>query len=144
MAFFCLIHGQWHDGSCWTPVVERLAARGHSAATPDLPFDDPRADYPARVRPALEALVGVDSPIVVVGHSIASAEAALVASERRPTLLVHLCPRFGTFPIPPDAPPVFRAGFPSRRAMRRTAERPDVLTDLLDRLAVEAIESESA
>ena len=112
MAFFCLIHGQWHDGSCWTPVVERLAARGHSAAAPDLPFDDPRADYPARVRPALEALVGVDSPIVVVGHSIASAEAALVASERRPTLLVHLCPRFGTFPTPPDAPPVFRPGFP--------------------------------
>lgn len=77
-----------------------------------MPFDDPHADYEQRARPALEALDGVDGPVVVVGHSIASAEAALVAAERRPALLVHVCPRFGTFPAPPDAPDVFRPGFP--------------------------------
>ncbi len=115
MASFCLIHGQWHDGSCWTPVVERLAAYGHSAVAPDMPFDDPRADYARRAQPALEALAGVEPPVVVVGHSIASAEAALVASECSPALLVHLCPRFGTFPAPPEAPPAFRTGFPFPR-----------------------------
>ena len=109
---FCLIHGQWHDGSCWEPVVERLRAAGHCAVAPDMPFDDPRADYEQRARPAFEALDGVDGPVVVVGHSIASAEAALVAHRRRPALLVHLCAWFGTFPAPADAPDVFRPGFP--------------------------------
>jgi pimeloyl-ACP methyl ester carboxylesterase len=77
-----------------------------------MPFDDPQADYEQRARPASEALDGVDGPVVVVGHSIASAEAALVAAARQTALLVHLCPRFGTFPVPPDAPDVFRPGFP--------------------------------
>jgi pimeloyl-ACP methyl ester carboxylesterase len=54
----------------------------------------------------------VDDPIVIVGHSAASAEAALVAATRRPALLVYLCPRLGSFATPPDAPDVFRAGFP--------------------------------
>src|SRR6478672_2642689 len=100
MITFCLIHGQWHDGSCWGSVLDRLRARGHNGVAPDMPFDDPQADYEQRARPALEALDGVDGPVVVVGHSIASAEAALVASARQTTLLVHLCPRFGTFPMP--------------------------------------------
>lgn len=77
-----------------------------------MPFDDPHADYERRARPASVALDGVDGPVVVVGHSIASAEAALVAAERRPALLVHVCPRFGTFAAPPDAPDVLRPGFP--------------------------------
>jgi pimeloyl-ACP methyl ester carboxylesterase len=109
---FCLIHGQWHDGSCWESVLDRLRARGHDGVAPDMPFDDPQADYEQRARPALEALDGVDGPVVVVGHSIASAEAALVAAARQTALLVHVCPRFGTFPIPPDAPDVFQPGFP--------------------------------
>ncbi len=111
VAVFCLIHGQWHDGSCWDELAVSLAGRGHDVLAPDLPFDDPRADYEARVLPVLEALDGVGDP-VVVGHSIASAEAALVASKRPPALLVHLCPRFGTFPVPSDAPDVFRKDFP--------------------------------
>ncbi len=86
--------------------------RGHAAVAPEMPFDDPHADYAERARPALEALDGVDGPIVVVGHSIASAEAALVAATRHAALLVHVCPRFGTFPTPSGAPDVFRAGFP--------------------------------
>jgi pimeloyl-ACP methyl ester carboxylesterase len=89
-----------------------LRARGHDAVTPDLPFDDPNADYEMRARPALEALRGVDDSIVIVGHSVGSAEAALVASKRRPALLVYLCPRFGSFPAAPAAPDVFRPGFP--------------------------------
>ena len=89
-----------------------MRARGHDAVTPDLPFEDPHADYEKRARPALEALRGVDDPIVIVGHSVGAAEAALVASKRRPALLVYLCPRFGSFPPASEAPSVFRPGFP--------------------------------
>src|SRR5437868_2809575 len=112
VATFCLIHGNWHDGSCWEPLVERLKVRGHDAVAPDLPFDDPQATYEDRARPASAALEAVEGPVVIVGHSVGSAEAALVAAERRPALLVYLCPRFGSFAAPPDAPPVFREGFP--------------------------------
>ena len=77
-----------------------------------MPFDDPHADYEERARPALQALYGVDDPVVVVGHSIGSAEAALVAAQRHPVLLVYVCPRLGSFATPPDAPDVFRTGFP--------------------------------
>lgn len=112
MATFCLIHGQWHDGSCWDAVVDALRERGHDAVAPDLPFDDPAASYADRARPALRAIEGAVDPIVVVGHSLGSAEAAIVAAEREPILLVHLCPRFGSFEPPPGAPEVFREGFP--------------------------------
>jgi pimeloyl-ACP methyl ester carboxylesterase len=112
VATFCLLHGQWHDGSCWEPLAGRLRARGHQAVAPDLPLDDPRTSYDDRARPALDALGGADDRIVVVGHSVSSGYAALVALRRPGSLLVHLCPRFGTFPVPPDAPAVFREGFP--------------------------------
>jgi pimeloyl-ACP methyl ester carboxylesterase len=112
MVTFCLLHGQWHDGSCWTQVADALRDRGHVVVAPDLPFDDPQASYAERARPAIEALGDAAGRVVVVGHSNASPEAALVAVESGAALLVHLCPRFGTFATPPDAPPVFRDGFP--------------------------------
>jgi len=127
VATFCLIHGQWHDGSCWEPLANLLRARGHEVVAPDLPFDDPGAGYADRVRPALLALEGVRDPVIVVGHSRGSADAALVAAERRPALLIYLCPRFGGFAAPPGAPDVFRAGFPfpSRDSDGRSVWTPD-------------------
>jgi pimeloyl-ACP methyl ester carboxylesterase len=112
VATFCLIHGNWHDGSCWDPLVERLRARGHEVSAPDLPIDDANATYEERARPAVAVLAGAGGPIVVVGHSAGSAEAALVAAKRAAALLVYLCPRFGSFSAPPHAPAVFRDGFP--------------------------------
>ena len=112
MVTYCLIHGNWHDGSSWTPLVERLTARGHRVLAPDLPFDDPNATYQQRAQPALDALDDVADPVVVVGHSVGSAEAALVASQRPVALLVYLCPRLGSFPVGDEAPAVFRKGFP--------------------------------
>ena len=72
-----------------------------------------------RARPALDALDGVSGQVVVVGHSTSSGYAALVAVEHPGSLLVHLCPRLGVFPVPEGAPPPFREGFPF------PAERPD-------------------
>jgi pimeloyl-ACP methyl ester carboxylesterase len=117
VATFCLIHGNWHDGSSWAPLILALRARGHEALAPDMPFDRPGLTYRDRARPALDALIDAEPPVVVVGHSVGSAEAGLVASERDVDLLVYLCPRLGEFPAPPEAPGMFRGGFPfpSRR-----------------------------
>src|SRR4030088_3521876 len=112
MATFCLLHGDWHDGSCWEPVVTRLRAHGHDAVASDLPFDDPQAGFEERAQPALEALSGVETPVVVVGHSVGSGYAPLVAISRPGSLLVHLCPRLGPFTAPGGAPRTFREDFP--------------------------------
>jgi pimeloyl-ACP methyl ester carboxylesterase len=114
---FCLIHGAWHDGSCWDELVPRLQERGHQAVAPDLPYDDPAASWEDRVRPALAALDGVDTNLVVVGHSLGSGYAPLVAAARPGSLLVHLCPRLGPFEPPPGAPSPFQenAVFPPSR-----------------------------
>jgi pimeloyl-ACP methyl ester carboxylesterase len=127
VATFCLIHGNWHDGSCWSPIVEGLQSRSHDAVAPDLPFDDPAATFAERARPAIAALGNVEGPIVVVAHSAGSAEGALVAAACDPALLVYLCPRFGSFEAPEAAPPVFRDGFPfpSRDAQGRMVWEPD-------------------
>ena len=117
MATFCLVHGAWHDGSNWDPLVPRLRECGHEALAPDLPYHDPSAGYEERARPALEALDGVDGDIVVVGHSLGSGYAPLVAAARPGSLLVHLCPRLGPFAPPPGAPGPFQEAviFPPSR-----------------------------
>jgi len=112
MATFVLLHGAWHDASCWDALRERLEARGHTTAAPDLPLHDPAAGYEQRVRPALDAVDEARDEVVVVGHSQSSALGALVAAKRPVSLVVHLCPRMGTFEAPPGAPTAIREGFP--------------------------------
>jgi pimeloyl-ACP methyl ester carboxylesterase len=126
VAVFCLIHGNWHDGSCWDLMTPRLRERSHDVIAPDLPFDQPGLSHDQRARPALEALEGARGEIVVVGHSAGSAEAGLVAAACRATLLVYLCPRLGELPAPPGGPTVFRDGFPfpARRADGSNAWEP--------------------
>ena len=133
MATFCLLHGAWHDPSCWAGVTERLEALGHGAATPDLPLHDPAAGYAERARPALDALEGIDGPVVVVGHSQSSALAAMVAAARPVSLLVHLCPRMGTFGSPPGAPAPYRESltFPPNRSDGTKAWDPDAAVEMM-------------
>ena len=119
MANFCLIHGAWHESSCWDDLVEHLHERGHEAVAPDLPLHDPEAGFEERARPALEALKGLSGPLVIVGHSQGTAYSSLVAASRPESLLVHLCPRLGGFTPPPGAPERFRKSF------RFPADRPD-------------------
>ena len=112
MATFGLLHGAWHDASCWDPVTEELEALGHATTAPGLPLHDPTAGYEQRIRPALEALDGAEDPVVVVAHSQSSALGPLVAATRPVSLLVYLCPRMGGFEPPDGAPGAFRDGFP--------------------------------
>jgi pimeloyl-ACP methyl ester carboxylesterase len=110
VATFCLLHGAWHDPSCWKQVEERLQALGHDTRAPDLPLHDPTAGYEQRVQPAIDALNGVEDAVVVVGHSQSSALGPLVADATPVALIVHLCPRLGPFEAPPGGPSPFRKG----------------------------------
>ena len=112
MASFCLLHGAWHDGSCWDEVAGGLRARGHAVVAPDLPLHNPEAGYAARLAPAVELLSGVDGPVVIVGHSLGSDYAAVLATEVDEPSVVHLCPRLGGVPPPTGAPRRTRPGFP--------------------------------
>ena len=111
MATFCLLHGAWHDGSCWHEVATELRARGHAVAAPDLPLHDPEAGYAARLAPAVELLSGADGPVVIVGHSLGSNYAAVLATDIDEPSVVHLCPRLGGFTPPPGAPSRIRPAF---------------------------------
>jgi pimeloyl-ACP methyl ester carboxylesterase len=112
VATFALLHGAWHEPSCWEALVGPLEALGHRCSTPELPLHDPAAGYEARVLPAVEDLEEADEPIVVVAHSQSSAYGALVAAARPVALVVYLCPRMGTFDLPEGAPGAFREGLP--------------------------------
>lgn len=113
-----MIHGAWHEPSCWDQLIPQLEERGHQAVAPELPLHDPRAGFDERIRPALEALDGIGGPLVIVGHSQGTAYSSLVAAARPDSLLVHLCPRLGGFEQPQGAPNAFREGipFPTDRA----------------------------
>ena len=112
MATFCLIHGAWHEPSCWDELTPLLIERGHRVLIPDLPLQDPNAGFEERIRPALDALEGADDPLVIVGHSQGTTYSSLVAATQPDALLVHLCPRLGGFEPPPDAPDPFQGGIP--------------------------------
>lgn len=112
MATFLLVHGAWHDGSCWEPVVDALEIRGHAAAAPDLPCDDVDATYADYARVAADAVGDVAGPLVVVGHSLAGSTIPLVAALRPVAQLVFLAaalPSFGRDDHPTQIDPAFSA-----------------------------------
>jgi pimeloyl-ACP methyl ester carboxylesterase len=133
MATFVLLHGAWHDSSCWDKVVSALRERGHDGVAPELPLHDPAATFEDRARPAVQALADVIGPAVVVGHSMSSAYAPLVAIQRDGALLVHLCPSLSPFPSPAGAPEKFRPELPFPPA------RPDGITVWDPAVATESI-----
>lgn len=80
-----LVHGAWHDGSCWAPVVTRLQRLGLPARAVDLPTDRPGAGTAACVATVLEAArdlgAGPGAPVVLVGHSLGGLVVPVVAQE---------------------------------------------------------------
>ncbi len=69
-----LVHGAWHGGWCWEPVVVELEDRGHTVRTIDLPSrGNPAGDLHGDAQ-AVRALVGsLGRPVVLVGHSYGGA-----------------------------------------------------------------------
>lgn len=92
VATVCLLHGNWHDGSCWESLALRLDRLGHRVLTPDLPLHDPAAGYAERARPAIEALASTRPPVAVVGHSLAAGIAPIVAERTGAAIVIYLCP----------------------------------------------------
>jgi pimeloyl-ACP methyl ester carboxylesterase len=60
-----LVHGAWAEGSCWSDVVERLQAAGHTVTAPQFALGA-LADDVARLR---QVLSRQDGPTIVAGHS---------------------------------------------------------------------------
>lgn len=92
MATVCLLHGNWHGGSCWEPLAARLDRLGHRALTPDLPLHDPAAGHAQRAQPAIDALASAQTPVVVVGHSLAAGIAPIVAACTGAAIVIYVCP----------------------------------------------------
>lgn len=82
------MHGSGQNASCWSRVADRLRARGHEIAAPDLPkraADWGLDDYAARIA---ESVQGPRS--VVVAHSLCGAFLPLVPRHRPCGRLVYL------------------------------------------------------
>src|ERR1700757_744190 len=70
---FLLVHGSWHDGSCWSAVAEQLGNVGFPSLTPTLPGHHAAGDrshvtHDDYVRTVVAALDAAPSPVVLVGH----------------------------------------------------------------------------
>lgn len=96
MADFLLVHGACHGAWCWRDLIPALTALGHTVRAIDLPGHG--GDLTPISRITLDAyakaiLAAIDTPVTLVGHSMAGYPISL-AAERAPkkiTRLVYLC-----------------------------------------------------
>jgi len=88
---FGFVHGAWHRRSSWSRLTSELDRRGFASVTMDLPSDDPDAGVDQYADAVVAALDDVDSPLILVGHSLGGLTIPVVASIRPVALLVYLC-----------------------------------------------------
>lgn len=90
-----LVHGAWHDASCWDPVIPSLSqfTQIHALKMPGRVFELSRAyqkisllDYVRALEDCIDSLEG---PIVLVGHSLAGLTISQ-AAENRPERIQQL------------------------------------------------------
>jgi pimeloyl-ACP methyl ester carboxylesterase len=86
---FGLVHGGGYGAWCWERLIPELEARGHGAATVDLPPEDLAAGAARCAEVVARAFAAVDE-LVLVGHSIAGLIIPLVATQRPVKRLVFL------------------------------------------------------
>jgi pimeloyl-ACP methyl ester carboxylesterase len=73
-AMAVLVHGAWHGGWCWEPVVVELEGRGHAVRTIDLPSrGNPLGDLHGDAQAVRELVESLGRPVVLVGHSYGGA-----------------------------------------------------------------------
>lgn len=96
MAEFLLIHGSCHGAWCWRDVLPLLHVAGHGARAIDLPshgadptpLSDVTLDLYARA-----ILDAIDTPVVLVGHSMAGypISAAAESAPEKVKKLIYVC-----------------------------------------------------
>jgi pimeloyl-ACP methyl ester carboxylesterase len=98
-----LVHGAWHDASCWAAVESELAALGEPSMAVDLPASDPTVGAAGSAEVVLDA-IGTRAPearVVLVGHSLGGLTVPVVAAALGPqrvravVLVAALVPRPG-------------------------------------------------
>ena len=90
MATFVLVHGAFGSPAELAPVIPWLEALGHRAIAVDLPCTDPSATLDDYAVTVIEAMAGIDGPVVVVGHSAGGATISLVPGRTRVDRLVYV------------------------------------------------------
>ncbi len=90
MATFVLVHGAFGSPAELAPVIPELEELGHRAVAVDLPSTDPAATLDDYARTVVEAMAGIEGPVVVVGHSAGGATISLVPALTRVERLVYV------------------------------------------------------
>jgi pimeloyl-ACP methyl ester carboxylesterase len=90
MTAFVLVHGAFGSPAELAPVIPELEALGHRAIAVDLPCTDPTATLDDYARTVVDAMAGIEGPVVVVGHSAGGATISLVPGRTRVDRLVYV------------------------------------------------------
>lgn len=96
MSDFLLIHGSCHGAWCWDDVIPHLQAAGHTARAIDLPShgadQTPAKDVTLDVY-ARTIADAIDTPVVLVGHSMAGypITAAANLAPTKISKLIYVC-----------------------------------------------------
>jgi len=65
MTTFALVHGAWHNATCWNPTAAVLRQRRHDVITMDLPCSDPAAGLEEYTTAVLDAIADVPTHAIV-------------------------------------------------------------------------------
>jgi len=90
MTTFVLVHGGFGSPAELSPVIPELEALGHRAIAVDLPCTDPAATLEDYSQAVVDAMRGLEPPIVVVGHSAGGATISLVPDLIRVDRLIYV------------------------------------------------------
>lgn len=95
MACFLLVHGAWHQGSCWRYLSPLLGHRGHQVLSPDLPGHGSHRQDLKRVSLRRytdflrQVILKLDKKLILVGHSMGGMLISQLA-EQEPELIEKL------------------------------------------------------
>jgi pimeloyl-ACP methyl ester carboxylesterase len=84
MSTFVLVHGSWHDGSAWEPIIKHLEATGHQAFAPTIAGHgkgvNKNVNHAQCTQSIVDYIVDKDlTDIVLLGHSFGGSIIAKVA-----------------------------------------------------------------
>lgn len=73
MTTFALVHGAWHNATCWHPTASVPRQPGHEVITMDLPCTDPAAGLEEYATTVLDAVAQVCAQMIAQPEALADA-----------------------------------------------------------------------